>query len=124
MHVTQKSKYFFFYFNNSRTKHLITGGYNLSFLQRTRSSPLELARSKFPRPSFTDLNDALTNSISFLTVREPFERLLSAYRNKLEGCRNKYYKILGKQIVQKFRKKIKNLNQVIYILINRWSQKN
>lgn len=64
----------------------------------------------------------MINSISFLTVREPFERLLSAYRNKLEGCRNKYYKILGKQIVQKFRKKIKNLNQVILLINNRWRQ--
>lgn len=85
-----------------------TGGYDVRYLQRTRASPIELARKRFPRPSTTELNDYLSNTISFLIVREPFERLVSAYRNKLEGCRNKYYKLLGEQIIKKFRKKIKD----------------
>ncbi|XP_019565537.3 carbohydrate sulfotransferase 11 isoform X1 [Aedes albopictus] len=89
-----------YYFN-------ILGGYDLRFLQRTRSSPIDLARKRFPRPSTAELNDYLSNTISFLIVREPFERLVSAYRNKLEGCRNKYYKLLGEQIVKRFRKKLK-----------------
>lgn len=79
-------------------------GYNIRFLQRTKASPLELARKRFPRPTKNELSEALTNSLSFLIVREPFERLLSAYRNKLEGYRNKYYKLLGEQIVKKYRK--------------------
>ncbi|XP_065085055.1 carbohydrate sulfotransferase 11 [Ochlerotatus camptorhynchus] len=89
-----------YYFN-------ILGGYDIRFLQRTRSSPIDLARKRFPRPSTGELNDYLSNTISFLIVREPFERLVSAYRNKLEGCRNKYYKLLGEQIVKRFRKKLK-----------------
>lgn len=88
-------------------KNPISGGYDLRFLQRTRSSPIDLARKRFPRPSTAELNDYLSNTISFLIVREPFERLVSAYRNKLEGCRNKYYKLLGEQIVKRFRKKLK-----------------
>lgn len=80
------------------------GGYDVKFLQRTKASPLELARKRFPRPSSAELSDALSNSLSFLIVREPFERLLSAYRNKLEGHRNKYYKLLGEQIIKEFRK--------------------
>lgn len=90
-----------YYFN-------ILGGYDVRYLQRTRASPIELARKRFPRPSTTELNDYLSNTISFLIVREPFERLVSAYRNKLEGCRNKYYKLLGEQIIKKFRKKMKD----------------
>uniref|UniRef100_A0A1B0CW14 Carbohydrate sulfotransferase n=1 Tax=Lutzomyia longipalpis TaxID=7200 RepID=A0A1B0CW14_LUTLO len=86
-----------YYFN-------ILGGYNLAYLQRTKTSPLELARQRFPRPTLPELADALANSISFLIVREPFERLLSAYRNKIEGFRNKYYKLLAEQIVKKYRK--------------------
>uniref|UniRef100_A0A1B0D8W1 Carbohydrate sulfotransferase n=1 Tax=Phlebotomus papatasi TaxID=29031 RepID=A0A1B0D8W1_PHLPP len=86
-----------YYFN-------ILGGYNLAYLQRTKTSPLELARQRFPRPTLPELADSLANSISFLIVREPFERLLSAYRNKIEGFRNKYYKILAEQIVKKYRK--------------------
>lgn len=79
-------------------------GYDLQYLQRTKASPIELARKRFPRPSQPELIEALSSSVSFLIVREPFERLLSAYRNKLEGCRNKYYKLLGEQIVRKFRR--------------------
>lgn len=90
-----------YYFN-------ILGGYDVRYLQRTRASPIELARKRFPRPSTTELNDYLSNTISFLIVREPFERLVSAYRNKLEGCRNKYYKLLGEQIIKRFRKKVKD----------------
>uniref|UniRef100_A0A182YFD2 Carbohydrate sulfotransferase n=1 Tax=Anopheles stephensi TaxID=30069 RepID=A0A182YFD2_ANOST len=86
-----------YYFN-------ILGGYSVQYLQRTKASPIDLARKRFPRPTATELNDYISNTISFLIVREPFERLLSAYRNKLEGCRNKYYKLLGEQIVKKFRK--------------------
>ena len=78
-------------------------GYDIKYLQRTVATPLELARKRFPRPSIEDLNEALDNSISFLVVREPFERLLSAYRNKMEDGRNTYYKLLGEQIVKKFR---------------------
>lgn len=76
----------------------------MQYLQRTKASPIDLARKRFPRPTANELNDYISNTISFLIVREPFERLLSAYRNKLEGCRNKYYKLLGEQIVKKFRK--------------------
>uniref|UniRef100_A0A182QLS7 Carbohydrate sulfotransferase n=1 Tax=Anopheles farauti TaxID=69004 RepID=A0A182QLS7_9DIPT len=86
-----------YYFN-------ILGGYSVKYLQRTKASPIDLARKRFPRPTANELNDYISNTISFLIVREPFERLLSAYRNKLEGCRNKYYKLLGEQIVKKFRK--------------------
>lgn len=87
-----------YYFN-------VLAGYNLSYLQRTRALPIELARKSFPRPSPNELTEALSSSVSFLIVREPFERLVSAYRNKLEGCRNKYYKLLGEQIIKKFRSK-------------------
>lgn len=80
-----------------------TAGYDTKYLQRTIATPLELARKRFPRPSVDDLNEALDNSIAFLVVREPFERLLSAYRNKMEDGKNTYYKLLGDQIVKKFR---------------------
>ncbi|CAG9799276.1 unnamed protein product [Chironomus riparius] len=81
----------------------ILAGYDLKYLQRTVATPLELARKRFPRPSLEDLYESLENSISFLIVREPFERLLSAYRNKMEEGRNNYYKLLGDQIVKRFR---------------------
>lgn len=90
------SSLWLYYFN-------VLGGYNVDFLQRTRMPPLELARKKFPRPTQEELADALATSTSFLIVREPFERLVSAYRNKFEGARNKYFKQLGDWIVKKYR---------------------
>lgn len=72
-------------------------------MQRTKSSALEMTRKKFPRPTLDELDDALSTSVSFLVVREPLERLLSAYRDKLEGLHNKYYKTLGEQIMKQYR---------------------
>lgn len=92
-----------FHFHFAKILHFI-GGYDEQFLQRTKASPIELARKRFPRPSPSELNEALSSSLSFLIVREPFERLLSGYRNKLESRRNKYYKLLGDQIIKDFRK--------------------
>lgn len=92
------------------------GGYDVQFLQRTKASPLELARKRFPRPSVAELNEALSSSLSFLIVREPFERLLSGYRNKLESRRNKYYKLMGDQIIRDFRKGNKRVSIILSCL--------
>ncbi|XP_037811560.1 carbohydrate sulfotransferase 11 [Lucilia sericata] len=86
-----------YYFN-------ILGGYDIKYLQRTEFQPLELARKRFPRPYMQDLADALSSSLSFLFVRDPFERIVSGYRNKLEGGKNTYYKTLARRIISKFRK--------------------
>lgn len=88
----------------------ILGGYDINYLQRTIATPVNLARKRFPRPSIEELNDALENSISFLIVRNPFERLLSAYRNKFEDGKNAYYKILGDTIVKQFRENTNDKN--------------
>jgi hypothetical protein len=85
------------------TNEHFLAGYDAKYLQRTLATPLELARKRFPRPTIEDLTEALENSIAFLVVREPFERLLSAYRNKMEDGKNTYYKLLGDQIIKKFR---------------------
>ena len=43
--------------------------------------------------------------ISFMVVRHPFERLVSAYRDKLERIDQHYYEKYGKKIVYRFREK-------------------
>ncbi|KAG8225639.1 hypothetical protein J437_LFUL013668, partial [Ladona fulva] len=77
----------------------LLGGYTADFLKRTKKAPLNLARTRFPRPSVQELREALPNSLSFLIVRDPFERLLSAYRNKLEGFRHKYYRKMARDMI-------------------------
>lgn len=86
-----------YYFN-------ILGGYDIKYLQRTELQPLELARKRFPRPYMQDLEEALSSSLSFLFVRDPFERIVSGYRNKLEGGKNTFYKTLARRIITKYRK--------------------
>jgi chondroitin 4-sulfotransferase 11 len=97
----------FFFQKAASTKWMyfmnILAGYDIKYLHRTSVTPLELARKRFPRPSLDDLTEALPDSISFLIVREPFERLLSAYRNKMEEGKNTYYRLLGDEIVKRFR---------------------
>ncbi|XP_033154470.1 carbohydrate sulfotransferase 11 [Drosophila mauritiana] len=85
-----------YYFN-------ILAGYDVKYLQRTETQPLELARKRFPRPELGELMELLPSALSFLFVRDPFERILSAYRNKLEGNKNTFYKALGNKIVHRYR---------------------
>ncbi|XP_023951221.2 carbohydrate sulfotransferase 11 isoform X2 [Bicyclus anynana] len=79
----------------------ILGGYDKKFLARTRHTPLMLARKKYPRPSEEELKDAVNTPgvVSLLVVREPFVRLLSAYRDKLENITPPYYRKLARAIV-------------------------
>nr|XP_026486060.1 carbohydrate sulfotransferase 13 [Vanessa tameamea] len=83
----------------------ILAGYDKKFLARTRHTPLTLARKKFPRPSEEELRDTITTPgvISLLVVREPFVRLLSAYRDKLENITPPYYRKLARKIVAEHR---------------------
>lgn len=66
-----------------------------------------LARRKFPRPSVEELRDSVNTPgvISLLVVREPFIRLLSAYRDKLENITPPYYRKLARAIVAANREK-------------------
>ena len=42
-----------------------------------------LARQHYPRPSEQELLKAMESSISFIVARNPFERLVSGYRDKI-----------------------------------------
>lgn len=90
-------------FNDSNV--FFSGGYKKMYLERTHNSPLTLARKKFRRPSEEELKDAVNTPgvLSLIIVREPFARLLSAYRDKLENTGPRYYWRLARKIVAEHR---------------------
>lgn len=69
---------------------------------------MTLARHKYPRPSLETLQKAFNDSVSFLITRHPLERLLSAYRDKLQyALPHTHHRKLGNEIITKYRKHIK-----------------
>ena len=67
----------------------------------------------------------LKNYFKFLIVRDPFERLVSAYRNKLQKKANTYFhRILAKKIVKKYRfnydKKVETGDDVTFLEYSRY----
>lgn len=45
--------------------------------------------------------------VTFLIVRHPLERLLSAYRDKFERANRHFYEAYGKEIVRRYRPRAK-----------------
>lgn len=70
-------------------------------------TPVSLARSKYSRPTTTELKEALNNSLSFIIVRHPFERLVSAYRDKFSNYNyNVHFREIGETIISATRFKV------------------
>ncbi|XP_026477900.1 carbohydrate sulfotransferase 11-like, partial [Ctenocephalides felis] len=89
----------------------LLAGYSKQYLRRSNTVPLTLARRRYPRPSLQQLQQALDDSISFLVVRHPLERLLSAYRDKMQfALPHTLHQKLGARIIVKYRKPKKNVN--------------
>ncbi|KAK0085971.1 hypothetical protein PV325_004167 [Microctonus aethiopoides] len=83
-------------------------GYSREELMKTDHPPLYMLRQKYPRPSIHKLLQALNSSLSFIIVRHPLERLVSAYRDKFLNSRgNKFYVNMGLKIINTSRSKDK-----------------
>lgn len=68
----------------------------------------------FPPPATFKLRKQIyAESVKFIIVRHPFERLVSAYRDKLAGfSRNEHYLNMRKHIIQKYRKKTRDKSAI------------
>ena len=81
-----------------------SSSYSSNFLKKTKTVPLNLARQRYPRQNLANLKRAFNDSLSFLIVRHPLERLLSAYRDKMEhSLPHSLHRKLGVQIIMKYR---------------------
>lgn len=59
--------------------------------------------------SMEEIQYRLDNYYKFMFIREPFERLLSAYRNKLQSKSSKYFRnTFGRSIIKRFRESQEN----------------
>ncbi|XP_033322842.1 carbohydrate sulfotransferase 11 [Megalopta genalis] len=94
--------------------------YNLCLLMNVREDELNsgkeqisaIARRVIPELEYPEAEKALRGTKKLLVVRHPFERLLSAYRDKLENSvagrehgTLHFYRKYGGKIVQKYREK-------------------
>ncbi|XKL59658.1 hypothetical protein PGB90_000674 [Kerria lacca] len=79
--------------------------------ENASSIPAEIVHRKSTFPKLSDYSTEktkyfLTNFTKYIFVRHPFERLLSAYRNKLQepSERSKYFQMrIGKDIIKRYR---------------------
>ncbi|XP_047484519.1 carbohydrate sulfotransferase 11-like [Penaeus chinensis] len=74
---------------------LLMAGISQKVIKESRTSPVEVAPNQaYPRPSVEELGSvvASANATAFLVVREPFQRLLSAFRDKIESNHQTYYR--------------------------------
>ncbi|XP_059060949.1 carbohydrate sulfotransferase 11 isoform X2 [Achroia grisella] len=91
----------------------LMANYTAAFLDKTKEVPLELARRKYARPTVEMIKKAQQDSISFLIVRHPLERLASAYNDKIVHAWPKsFHDKMGQRIIKKYRKLLANVQPV------------
>ncbi|KAL9905938.1 carbohydrate sulfotransferase 11 isoform X2 [Glossina fuscipes] len=84
----------------------ILAGYSPEFLHKTKEIFLHLARVRYPRVTLDELKQAQNDSITFIIARHPFERLLSAYRDKfMFAVPHSFHDKLGRKIIRTYRRK-------------------
>lgn len=88
----------------------LMANYTAAFLDKTKEVPLELARRKYARPTAEMIKKAQSDSITFLIVRHPLERLASAYNDKIVHAWPKsFHDKMGQRIIKKYRKIVNSL---------------
>ena len=79
----------------------------IKMLSKHYTQPNALARKlvpPFPLRAFQEFYNT-QNPVTFIIVRHPYERLLSAYRDKFENKKKYYYHNYGKLMISQYRQR-------------------
>ncbi|XP_068249877.1 carbohydrate sulfotransferase 13-like [Palaemon carinicauda] len=97
------------------------GGVEESEITTAKEQVSTIARRIWPPLPYEDAEQAFETCLKFMIVRHPFERLVSAYRDKLENLNigqehgvGHFYKKYGRKIVEKYRPAGQGLPAVRY----------
>uniref|UniRef100_A0A182QUE4 Carbohydrate sulfotransferase n=1 Tax=Anopheles farauti TaxID=69004 RepID=A0A182QUE4_9DIPT len=63
---------------------------------------LFLARKFYPKENRVTLMNSMEHSFSFIVVRHPFERLISAFEDRLVSMKNAYYSRMSRAIYHRY----------------------
>ena len=91
-------------------------------LSKHYTQPNALARRLVPSLSIRAFKEFYNNQnpVSFIIVRHPYERLLSAYRDKFENKKKYYYHNYGKLMIKQYRQRgIRRFGKSFYQLNKR-----
>lgn len=98
----------------------ILAGVKENFLKSTKEQISTIARGVWPQLDYAEAVQAVPHTTKFMIVRHPLERLVSAYRDKLENLNigqehgvQHFYEAYGKKIVRKYRKVGANHTRVV-----------
>ena len=81
--------------------------WQIKMLRRRLNQPNALARYLVPPLPYSEFKEFVKNNrpVSFLIVRHPYDRLLSAYRDKFENKKKFYHLKYGRFMVHQYRKR-------------------
>ncbi|XP_049544296.1 carbohydrate sulfotransferase 11-like [Anopheles darlingi] len=106
MHIKNESLLFCLVFKSGTTSLFYNinrwAGYSSDEILDQKTDNLMLARRKYPWENPKVLQNTMKNTYSFIVVRHPFLRLISAYEERLLEQVHPYYKNLSHQIYKKY----------------------
>ena len=81
--------------------------WQIKILQRRFNQPNTLARKLIPPLPYSEFKEFIESKtpVCFLIVRHPYDRLLSAYRDKFENKKKYYHVKYGRFMIQQYRQR-------------------
>ncbi|KFB35107.1 hypothetical protein ZHAS_00001000 [Anopheles sinensis] len=106
IHVKNESLLYCLVFKSGTTSWFyninLWAGYSKEEILDAKTDNFNLARKKYPFEAPNVLLTTMKNTYSFIVVRDPFERLISAYEERLLSQLNPYYRDLAHRIYRKY----------------------